>query len=189
MSLTQKEVDFFSDSRRATDVLVNDDEVLGLSVFRPAARKPMYVVRYASNGELVQETIGKTTKISLKKARKIARKILDGRLALPLDRITRRQKKVKQQKKAQLPAGEIAAIQTAPAPAPYFSDGKGPRRMLFYPDLKEKRGIKYTRRHLSRLESDGKFPKRVKLGENCVAWVESEIDEYLEAIIAKRALV
>jgi prophage regulatory protein len=49
------------------------------------------------------------------------------------------------------------------------------------------RGITYTRQHLYRLEAAGKFPKRVKLGDRAIAWVESEIDEHLEKIVAERA--
>jgi predicted DNA-binding transcriptional regulator AlpA len=47
-------------------------------------------------------------------------------------------------------------------------------------------GIRYTRQHLHRLEASNKFPKRVKIGEHSIAWVESEIDEYLEKRIAER---
>ena len=67
-----------------------------------------------------------------------------------------------------------------------FTDGKGPRRLLRYPDLMATRGITYTRQHLYRLEASNKFPKRVQMGDRLIAWVESEIDEYLERIIAKR---
>ncbi len=43
--------------------------------------------------------------------------------------------------------------------------------------------VPYTRQHIGRLERAGKFPRRVQLGENRVAWLESEI----EAWIAERA--
>jgi prophage regulatory protein len=68
-----------------------------------------------------------------------------------------------------------------------FTDGKGPRRLLRYPDLMATRGITYTRQHLYRLEASNKFPKRVQMGDRLIAWVESEIDEYLEKRIAERA--
>ena len=35
--------------------------------------------------------------------------------------------------------------------------------------------------HIRRLIRDGKFPTPIRLGENRVAWIESEIDEWLEA--------
>jgi prophage regulatory protein len=34
--------------------------------------------------------------------------------------------------------------------------------------------------HIRRLVKDGKFPSPIRLGENRVAWIESEIDEWLE---------
>ena len=36
-----------------------------------------------------------------------------------------------------------------------------------------------SRSTIYRLEALGKFPSRVRLGENSSAWYESEIDEYL----------
>lgn len=56
-------------------------------------------------------------------------------------------------------------------------------RLLSYGQLRE-RGITYTKNSLWRLERAGKFPRRVSGGR--VAWVESEIDEYLRARIAAR---
>lgn len=35
--------------------------------------------------------------------------------------------------------------------------------------------------HLRRLIKDGKFPAPIRLGENRVAWIESEIDAWLES--------
>ena len=40
--------------------------------------------------------------------------------------------------------------------------------------------------HIDRLERAGKFPKRVPIGPNRVGWVESEIQDWLNAKIAKR---
>lgn len=36
--------------------------------------------------------------------------------------------------------------------------------------------------------SEGRFPKQVNLGGNCVAWVEAEIMEWIEQRIAARDL-
>jgi prophage regulatory protein len=60
-----------------------------------------------------------------------------------------------------------------------------PIRLLSHDDLKE-RGIKYTKVSLWRLERKGRFPKRVNTGARSVAWVESEIDDYLRGLIAQR---
>lgn len=41
------------------------------------------------------------------------------------------------------------------------------------------RGIEYSNVHLLRLEKKGSFPKRIRLGENKVAWAENEIDQWM----------
>ncbi|MDP6270253.1 MAG: AlpA family phage regulatory protein [Alphaproteobacteria bacterium] len=40
--------------------------------------------------------------------------------------------------------------------------------------------------HLWRLERAGKFPRRVHLGANRVAWVEAEIDDWIAERLAAR---
>ena len=46
--------------------------------------------------------------------------------------------------------------------------------------------VPFSRAHLIRLERDGRFPRRVKLGECRVGWLESEIDAWIESRIAER---
>ena len=58
-------------------------------------------------------------------------------------------------------------------------------RLLSFDDLPSK-GVPYSRPHLYRLIKMGKFPRPVKLGENRVAFVEAEIDSYIESKIAER---
>jgi prophage regulatory protein len=58
-------------------------------------------------------------------------------------------------------------------------------RLLRYSDLKT-RGITWSRVHVGRLEKAGKFPKRVHLSENTIAWPESEIDAFLAKRVAER---
>ena len=41
--------------------------------------------------------------------------------------------------------------------------------------------IPYSQNHLRRLEAQGSFPKRVRIGANRVAWVRQEIDDWIEA--------
>jgi prophage regulatory protein len=48
------------------------------------------------------------------------------------------------------------------------------------------RGIAYSSVHLLRLEEEGKFPRRVYLSPARVAWIETEIDEYLARCISAR---
>jgi predicted DNA-binding transcriptional regulator AlpA len=50
-------------------------------------------------------------------------------------------------------------------------------RFITFADLKSLKGIAYTRQHIDRLERAGRWPQRVQLGPNRVAWWESEIDE------------
>lgn len=49
------------------------------------------------------------------------------------------------------------------------------------------RGIRWSRQHIGRLERQGKFPKRVRVGANTVDWVTSEIDAFIAARAAERA--
>jgi prophage regulatory protein len=57
--------------------------------------------------------------------------------------------------------------------------------LLSREDLKA-RGISYSRAQLYRKVKDKTFPAPVRLGENKVAWVSSEIDAWIEAIVAAR---
>jgi prophage regulatory protein len=58
-------------------------------------------------------------------------------------------------------------------------------RLISYDDLKSK-GIPYSKPHLWRLEKQDKFPKRVPIGAGRYAYVEAEIDGYVEGLIAAR---
>ena len=46
--------------------------------------------------------------------------------------------------------------------------------------------IPYSQNQLRRLEAQGSFPKRVRIGANRVAWVRQEIDVLLEARLNAR---
>lgn len=59
-------------------------------------------------------------------------------------------------------------------------------RFLTYKQLLKEKGVPYTRVHLKRLEDAGKWPKRVKVGDNRVGWVEDEVDAEMEARAAAR---
>lgn len=59
------------------------------------------------------------------------------------------------------------------------------RRLISYDDLATK-GIRYSKVTLWRLEKANKFPKRVPIGASRYAYVESEIDEYVDRMIAAR---
>jgi predicted DNA-binding transcriptional regulator AlpA len=55
-------------------------------------------------------------------------------------------------------------------------------KFLKYADL-ESVGITYSPLYLKQLEQQGKFPKRIKLG-NSPVWAESEIQAFLESKLA-----
>jgi len=63
--------------------------------------------------------------------------------------------------------------------------GRAPRR-VFGPDdrfigKKElRRLVLYSSQHVRKLEAAGQFPRRVRIGLNRVAWLESEISEWSE---------
>lgn len=52
-------------------------------------------------------------------------------------------------------------------------------RMLRFPQVRERVG--YSRMHIHRLEKAGRFPKRVQLGPNSVAWYEHEVEGWLRS--------
>ena len=46
--------------------------------------------------------------------------------------------------------------------------------------------VPYTPQHILRLEKKGCFPKRVRIGENRVAWLLSEIERWVAERVARR---
>lgn len=48
-------------------------------------------------------------------------------------------------------------------------------RLLTRRELADEWGVDFCRQHLSRLEEQGSFPRRVRLGERSVRWWQSEI--------------
>ncbi len=60
------------------------------------------------------------------------------------------------------------------------------RKLITYRELKEKKGIRWSRRHLVRLEAAGKFPKRVVMGANAIAWDEAEVDDTVAGYFTAR---
>jgi hypothetical protein len=57
--------------------------------------------------------------------------------------------------------------------------------LVLHPGLYSDYGIPWTNVHLGRLERRGRFPMRVKLGTNSVAWVRAEVEAWIE--LRKRA--
>lgn len=48
-------------------------------------------------------------------------------------------------------------------------------------------GIDYSNTWLIELEKRGSFPRRVQLGENSVAWVLAEVEQWIAERVAARA--
>jgi prophage regulatory protein len=48
------------------------------------------------------------------------------------------------------------------------------------------RRVPYSEAHIWRLEKAGKFPRRVRLGANRVAWVESEVNKWVSSKLQER---
>ncbi len=61
-----------------------------------------------------------------------------------------------------------------------------PKQVVSKKELRTLCGIPYSGQHIARLEAAGRFPKRIKLGQNRVAWLLTEIEAWLDERIAQR---
>ena len=58
-------------------------------------------------------------------------------------------------------------------------------RRLVFPD--EVRSIsRYSAQHLRRLEAQGDFPRRVRIGANRIAWLRDEVEQWLADRVGAR---
>ena len=57
-------------------------------------------------------------------------------------------------------------------------------RLLSKKQVKET--VLYSFAHIDRLEKAGQFPKRVRLGQNRVGWVDNEVYDWLQERLDKR---
>ena len=55
-----------------------------------------------------------------------------------------------------------------------------PKQIVSKKELRTVCGIPYSPQHISRLEATGRFPKRIRLGQNRVAWLLDEVEEWLD---------
>jgi len=58
------------------------------------------------------------------------------------------------------------------------------KKFIVLPQVQEI--IPYSASHIWRLERSGQFPRRVRLGENRVAWLQSEVNSWVESKLASR---
>ena len=61
---------------------------------------------------------------------------------------------------------------------------EAPRKFLRLPEVISRTG--YRRSNIYLLMSEGQFPKSVRLGPKAVAWLESEVDEWMQGRIEQR---
>lgn len=59
----------------------------------------------------------------------------------------------------------------------------GPQRLIRWPEVAARVG--FSAMHIWRLEKAGRFPRRVNIGPNSVAWVEHEVDTWVADRIAQ----
>jgi prophage regulatory protein len=60
------------------------------------------------------------------------------------------------------------------------------KKLIAFDELKPLKGIGYSRSQIYRKIRDGSFPRQVMLGDQRVAWVESEIDAWIDQRIRAR---
>ena len=58
------------------------------------------------------------------------------------------------------------------------------KKFIILPQVQEI--VPYSASHIWRLERSGEFPKRIRLGGNRVAWLQSEVESWIEGKIAAR---
>lgn len=63
---------------------------------------------------------------------------------------------------------------------------KLPPRLVRFPQLSSEFGIPYSNVHLLRLEKDRRFPRRIRIGGGRIAWLESEIVDWIQERIDER---
>jgi predicted DNA-binding transcriptional regulator AlpA len=63
---------------------------------------------------------------------------------------------------------------------------KSSPRLLSYADLRERKGIRFSRQWLQVLIKAGKFPKPIHSGSATTDFLESEVDAYIEGLVKAR---
>ena len=83
----------------------------------------------------------------------------------------------------------VAPLPPPSAPPPVQPLPKDPMRLISYPELQAKKGIRGTRQYIAKLVKAGKFPAPIKrsAGAQCYAdWIEAEIDAYIVSLRRQR---
>jgi prophage regulatory protein len=58
--------------------------------------------------------------------------------------------------------------------------------LILFRELKPKKGIDYSRDHLRRKVKAKEFPEPVPISDRRIAWIESEVDDWVAARVAER---
>jgi prophage regulatory protein len=197
-------------------LLAIDGTMPFLGIYRTSRGKVVYVVEYMKDGKTVGKVLGKVSKLSRKKAHKAARKWLKkhhstwrnpspiGNPAAarptsdappkpaptsepPAETAPVSTRRIRRTKRMIKPVEQSSVTSSAgPAQDVARTIEIRPSKLLVFDELKTEFGIPYTRSYIRKLEAQGKFPKRVLIGDRRVAWVASEIDAYLKNRIATR---
>jgi prophage regulatory protein len=181
-------------SGTGASLLALKDGLPGFGLFLTRKGRMVYAVEYVKDGRLITKVIGTVNKVSLKKARKRAAKLLSENqiTAKPAEpQITAKPTPsqttdANRKSESSIAKDRTRSRQTKAEDEP-SPTAKVPRKLVTFDELMETYSILYSRRQIDRLEAAGKFPKRVLIGERRVAWVASEIDTYVEQQIAKRS--
>jgi prophage regulatory protein len=59
-------------------------------------------------------------------------------------------------------------------------------KLIIFERLSLEKGIEYSRDHLRRKVATGEFPKPISVSSRRIAWIEAEIDEWIERRAAQR---
>ena len=60
------------------------------------------------------------------------------------------------------------------------------KKLVSKKELKTVCGIPYSPQHIASLDAAGDFPKRIRLGQCRVAWLLSEVEEWIDKRLAVR---
>lgn len=60
------------------------------------------------------------------------------------------------------------------------------QKLVTKKELRSLYGIPYSFQHIARLETAGRFPRRVQLGQCRVAWLSEEVQAWIDERVANR---
>ncbi|MDF0520651.1 AlpA family phage regulatory protein [Bradyrhizobium yuanmingense] len=170
-------------------LLAVDEDLPGFGVYTGSDHRLVYAIATETGGVPVTEVIGSITEMSFEQARRVALERRSAQKPPSPDPVrTHAKRPVKRHlhpprnRKGQAAPTESVRRVEVSAPPP-----DSPRKLLTFAELKSKYNIPLGRRQIDRLEAEGKFPKRVPIGVQRVAWIATEIEAFIETRIAKRS--